>query len=272
MGVIQAEILNKVTAESIKAMKRHGEKISALTAYDFLMAKILDSCGIDIILIGDSAGNVIAGYETTLPVTVEEMLYHTRAVRNGVKRALVVLDMPFLSYQCGTDDAVWNAGLFLKTGAEAVKLEGGRPVADIVQRLVGFGIPVMGHLGLTPQSINAFGSYQVRGKEKNEREMILEDAKILEKAGVFSIVLEKIPAELALEVTKTVSVPTIGIGAGPDCDGQILVTHDMLGINETFSPKFVRRYASIADTMRTAFKNYITDVKNGNFPSSSESY
>jgi 3-methyl-2-oxobutanoate hydroxymethyltransferase len=200
------------------------------------------------------------------------MLYHTRAVKNGVKRALLVLDMPFLSYQCGVDDAVRNAGLFLKVGAEAVKLEGGRPVAEIVRRLVGFGIPVMGHLGLTPQSINAFGSYRVRGKDKTEREIILEDAKILEDAGVFSIVLEKIPADLARDITNAVSVPTIGIGAGASCDGQILVTHDMLGINEGFSPKFVRRYASIAETMRTAFKEYITAVKTSNFPSADESY
>ncbi|KPK90306.1 3-methyl-2-oxobutanoate hydroxymethyltransferase [bacterium SM23_31] len=264
--------IEKVTVEDIKSMKQSGEKIAALTAYDYLMARILDSCKIDLILVGDSAGNVIAGYGTTLPVSVEEMLYHTRAVHNGVKRALLILDMPFLSYQCGTDDAVRNAGLFLKAGAEGVKLEGGRQVAEIVERLVGFGIPVMGHLGLTPQSINVFGNYKVRGKKSDEQKRILEDAKILEQAGVFAMVLEKVPEQLAGEITKSVSVPTIGIGAGRFCDGQILVSHDILGINEDFRPKFLRKYANLAEEMRKAFGSFIKDVKGGNYPSEKESY
>lgn len=264
--------IDKVTVESIKAMKLKGEKIVALTAYDHIMARILDSCGIDLILVGDSAGNVIAGYGTTLPVSVEEMLYHTRAVHNGVKRALLILDMPFLSYQCGVDDAVRNAGLFLKSGAEGVKLEGGRQVAEIVERLVGFGIPVMGHLGLTPQSINVFGNYKVRGKKTDEKKRILEDAKILEQAGAFSIVLEKVPESLSGEITKSLSIPTIGIGAGQFCDGQILVSHDILGLTEDFRPKFLRRYANLADEMRKAFSSFIKDVKEGNYPSGEESY
>jgi len=272
MAYIDENAGKKVTVETIRSMKESGEKIAALTAYDYLLAKILDSSGIDLLLIGDSAGNVVAGYETTLPVSVDEMLYHTRAVTNGVKRALVVLDMPFLSYQCGIDEAVRNAGMFLKEGAEAVKLEGGREIADIIARMVGFGIPVMGHLGLTPQSIRKFGNYKVRGKKSDEQKRILEDAAILEKAGVFAIVLEKVPEELARQITEKVSVPTIGIGAGPFCDGQILVTHDMLGINEGFKPKFLRLYAQLAGNMRDAFTEYIKDVKNSAFPSEDESY
>ncbi|MCP4728168.1 MAG: 3-methyl-2-oxobutanoate hydroxymethyltransferase [bacterium] len=264
--------VKKVTPEMIKAMKSGNEKVACLTAYDYLTAKILDSSGIDLILIGDSAGNVFAGYETTLPVSVEEMLYHTKAVSNGTERALVILDMPFLSYQCGVDDAVRNAGLFLKAGAEGVKLEGGRQIADVIERLVGFGMPVMGHLGLTPQSIRKFGNYGLRGKQENERKIILEDAKILEDAGVFSMVLEKIPEELAQEVTESVSVPTIGIGAGRFCDGQILVTEDMLGMNEEFKPKFLREYASFAADMRNAFNGYIKDVKDQDFPNENEVY
>jgi len=262
----------KVTTETIRMMKEHKEKIAALTAYDYLMARILDSSGIDLILIGDSAGNVIAGYDTTLPVSMDEMLYHTRAVRNGVKRALIILDMPFLTYQCGIDEAVRNAGLFLKEGAEAVKLEGGREVADIIHRLTGFGIPVMGHLGLVPQSIRKLGSYKVRGKKSDERSRILKDAKILEEAGIFSLVLEKVPDDLAHEITESISVPTIGIGAGPHCDGQILVSHDMLGMNEEFKPKFLRIYANLAQKMRDAFVQYIADVKGGSFPADDESY
>ena len=264
--------IKKVTVETIKAMKNSGEKITSLTAYDYIMARILDGCGIDLILVGDSAGNIVAGYETTIPVTIEEMMYHTQAVRRGTEHALLILDMPFLSYQCGVDDAVRNAGLFLKAGAEGVKLEGGRQVADVIARLVGFGIPVMGHLGLTPQSINVFGNYRLRGIEANERTHILEDAKILEEAGTFSIVLEKIPEDLAREITESISIPTIGIGAGRFCDGQILVSHDLLGLNEKFNPKFVRKYAHLAEEMRKAFKDYIQDVKSGDFPSIDESY
>ncbi len=262
----------KVSVETIRQMKMDKQKIAALTGYDYLMAKLLDNSGMDLILIGDSAGNVFAGYDTTLPVTIDEMMYHTRAVRNGVKRALVVLDMPFMSYQCGIDEAVKNAGAFIKAGAEAVKLEGGRPIADVIKRLVDIGIPVMGHLGLTPQSIRQFGNYALRGKQKNERKLILEDAKILEQAGVFSMVLEKIPEDLAKEVSESISVPTIGIGAGKHCDGQILVTHDMLGMNEDFQPKFLRKYANFAFEMKNAFTNYIDDVKKGDFPDDSESY
>ena len=272
MSYIQDKAGKKVTVETIREMKQSGEKIAALTAYDFLMAKILDSAGIDLILIGDSAGNVMAGYETTLPVTVDEMLYHTRCVCNGASRALVILDMPFLSYQCGVDDAVRNAGMFLKEGAEGVKIEGGREVEDVVRKMTGFGIPVLGHLGLTPQSIRQFGSYRVRGKAQKEHDRMLEDAKILEEAGVFAIVLEKIPEELAAEITAAVSVPTIGIGAGPDCDGQILVSHDMLGINEGFKPKFLRLYANLGEQMRGAFEAYIGDVKKSDFPADDESY
>ena len=273
MGLSSSKAENKkITVETIKAMKKSGELIASLTAYDYLMAKILDGCGIDLILIGDSAGNVIAGYDTTLPVTMEEMLYHTRAVSNGVTNALVIIDMPFLSYQCGVNDAVRNAGLFLKSGAEGIKLEGGRQVADIAERMVGFGIPVMGHLGLTPQSINLFGDYKVRGKMNKERKRMLKDAKILEEAGMFSIVLEKIPEALAKEITESISIPTIGIGAGLYCDGQILVTHDMIGLNEDFNPKFVRKYVNVAEEMRKAFNGYIKDVKNSSFPSKDESY
>ncbi len=272
MAYIRDKSEKKVTAETIMSMKKNGEKIAALTAYDYMMAKILDNSGIDLILIGDSAGNVIAGYETTLPVTIDEMLYHTRCVCNGAKTALVILDMPFLSYQCGLNEAVKNAGMFIKEGAEGVKIEGGREVAEIIQRLTGFGIPVMGHLGLTPQSIRKFGTYKVRGKEKEERKRMIEDAKILEEAGAFSMVLEKVPDDLARDISEAVSIPTIGIGAGPFCDGQILVTHDMLGMNEDFKPKFLRHYAQLAKEMRGAFNNYITDVKNNSFPADEESY
>ncbi len=262
----------KNTVETIKAKKGSGDKIASLTAYDYLMAKILDASGIDLILVGDSAGNIVAGYDTTLPVSVEEMIYHTRAVSKGVKNALLITDMPFLSYQCGVNDAVKNAGLFLKAGAEGVKVEGGRQVVDIVEKLVGYGIPVMGHLGLTPQSIHSFGNYGVRGKEKEEQKRIITDAQMLEDAGVFSIVLEKVPEELAQEVTRSVSIPTIGIGAGRHCDGQILVSHDMLGLNNEFTPKFLRKYAHLAESLRDAFDSYIKDVKSGNFPSEDESY
>jgi len=272
MGYINETGQKKVTVETIVHMKEQGAKIAALTAYDYTMARILDGSGIDLILIGDSAGNVMAGYETTLPVSVDEMLYHTRCVGRGVARALLVLDMPFLSYQCGIDDAVRNAGLFLKEGAEAVKLEGGREIADIIARLVGFGIPVMGHLGLTPQSIRKFGSYRVRGKDSKERKRMVEDAKIIADAGAFSIVLEKIPEDLAREITTAVPAPTIGIGAGRFCDGQILVSHDMLGLNEEFRPKFLRVYTDLAGQMRQAFGSYIQDVKSGAFPSEDEKY
>lgn len=263
----------KVTVPDIMRMKAQGEKIVSLTAYDHLMAHLLDNAGIDIILVGDSAGMVVAGYDSTIPVTMDMMIYHVAAVRRGTTRALLVADMPYLSYQTGWENAVKNAGRFLQEGgAEAVKIEGGEEIADTVQKLTGLGIPVMGHLGLTPQSINHFGSYRVVGSEKKERDKIISDARVLQEAGVFSLVLEKIPAQVAAEITGLLKIPTIGIGAGNKCDGQVLVTHDMLGMFEKFQPKFVRRYAELAETMRQAFQHYVKDVKSGQFPSKDESY
>jgi len=254
-------------------MKETGEKIAMLTAYDYLVAKYLDQVGIDIILVGDSLGNVVQGYETTLPVTVDDMIYHAKAVKRIVKNALIVVDMPFMSFQTSIDDAVRNAGRIMKeVGVGAVKLEGGAYIADIVKHLVKIGIPVMGHLGLTPQAINKFGTYEVRAQTKREADELLEDARVLADAGVFAIVLEKIPASLAKRVTESVAVPTIGIGAGPHCDGQVLVVYDMLGLTEEFKPRFVRRYAELAETMRAAFRTYIADVKSKNFPTGKESY
>ncbi len=262
-----------VTTKTVMTMKESGEKITMLTAYDYLVAKYLDQVGIDIILVGDSLGNVVQGYETTLPVTVDDMIYHAKAVKRIVKNALIVVDMPFMSFQTSIDDAVRNAGRIMKeVGVGAVKLEGGAYIAEIVKHLVKIGIPVMGHLGLTPQAINKFGTYEVRAQTKKEADELLHDAKVLADAGVFAIVLEKIPSSLAKRVTDVVSVPTIGIGAGQHCDGQVLVVYDMLGLTEEFKPRFVRRYAELAETMRTAFRKYITDVKSGKFPSSKESY
>jgi 3-methyl-2-oxobutanoate hydroxymethyltransferase len=265
--------LKKVTAPSLIKMKEKGEKIAVLTAYDFLMANMLDDAGIDVILVGDSLGMVVLGFESTIPVTMEMMLHHVSAVKRGVKRALLIADMPFLSYQKNIDTAVENAGRFLQeAGAEAVKLEGGETIAETVARLVNFGIPVMGHIGLTPQSINQFGSYNVIGKQKKIAQQLLKDAQILENAGAFSIVLEKVPMELAKEISENIKIPTIGIGAGKHCDGQVLVSHDMLGIYDKFNPKFVRRYAELAKEMRSAFSGYIKDVKNKKFPEENESY
>lgn len=262
-----------VTTKTVMTMKQSGEKITMLTAYDFLVAKLLDQVGIDIILVGDSLGNVVQGYETTLPVTVDDMIYHAKAVKRAVKNALIVVDMPFMSYQNSVDEAVRNCGRVMKeVGVGAVKLEGGAYIAEIVKHLVKIGIPVMGHLGLTPQAINKFGTYEVRAQEKEEADEIVEDAKVLAEAGVFAIVLEKIPASLAKKVTSTVKVPTIGIGAGPHCDGQVLVVYDMLGLTEEFRPRFVRRYSELAGTIRSAFKAYIDDVKSHQFPSMKESY
>lgn len=262
-----------VTTKTVITMKRNGEKISMLTAYDFLVAKYLDQVGIDIILVGDSLGNVVHGYETTLPVTVDDMIYHAKAVKRAVKNALIVVDMPFMSFQTSIDDAIRNAGRIMKeVGVGAVKLEGGAYIADIVKHLVNIGIPVMGHLGLTPQAINKFGTYEVRATSKDEAVRLIEDAKILTDAGAFSIVLEKIPAVLAKKVTETIPIPTIGIGAGPHCDGQVLVVYDMLGLTEEFKPRFVRRYSEVAETMRVAFRTYIKDVKAGKFPTKKESY
>ena len=254
-------------------MKKTGEKITMLTAYDFLVAKFLDQVSIDIILVGDSLGNVVQGYETTLPVTVDDVIYHAKAVKRAVKNALIVVDMPFMSFQTSVDDAIRNAGRIMKeVGVGAVKLEGGEYIAEIVKHLVKIGIPVMGHLGLTPQAINKFGTYEVRATNRKEADELIHDAKVLADAGVFAIVLEKIPASLAKRVTNTVSVPTIGIGAGPHCDGQVLVVYDMLGMIEDFRPRFVRRYAELAEIMRGAFKKYILDVKTKKFPTDTESY
>jgi 3-methyl-2-oxobutanoate hydroxymethyltransferase len=262
-----------VTTKTVISMKETGEKIAMLTAYDYLVAKYLDQVGIDIILVGDSLGNVVHGYETTLPVTVDDMIYHAKAVKRAVKNALIVVDMPFMSFQASIDDAVRNAGRIMKeVGVGAVKLEGGAYIADIVKHLVKIGIPVMGHLGLTPQAINKFGTYEVRATTKEEADELLNDAKILADSGIFALVLEKIPSALAKKVTDSISIPTIGIGAGPDCDGQVLVVYDMLGLTEEFKPRFVRRYSELAETMRDAFRLYIGDVKSNKFPTNKESY
>ena len=263
----------KVTTQTVVEMKQRGEKISMLTAYDFTMGSIIDQAGIDVILVGDSASNVMAGFETTVPMTLEHMIYHTSCVVRGVNRALVIADLPFMSYQVTAKEALINAGRMMKeAGAHAVKLEGGKPIIKTVRRIVDAGIPVMGHLGLTPQSIYKFGTYKVRAKEEDEANQLLKDAKLLEEAGVFSIVLEKIPATLAKKVTESVSVPTIGIGAGPDCDGQVLVSHDMLGLNKDFSPRFLRRYDDLHKSITAAVSRYIDDVKEGDFPNENERY
>ncbi len=262
-----------VTTRTVMKMKAAGEKIAMLTGYDYLVAKYLDQVGVDIILVGDSLGNVVQGHETTLPVTVDDMIYHAKAVKRAVKNALIVVDMPFMSFQTSIDDAVKNCGRVMKeVGVGAVKLEGGEFIADIVKHLVKIGIPVMGHLGLTPQAINRFGTYEVRAQDRREAAQLIRDAQVLAQAGVFAIVLEKIPADLARKVTAAVPVPTIGIGAGPWCDGQVLVVYDMLGLTEEFKPRFVRRYAELADTLRGAFTQYIADVKAGKFPTGKESY
>ena len=263
----------KVTTQTVVDMKRRGEKISMLTAYDFTMAGIIDSAGVDVILVGDSASNVMAGFDTTVPMTLDHMIYHTSCVVRGVEKALVIADLPFMSYQVTAKEALISAGRMMKeAGAHAIKLEGGKTITATVRRIVDAGIPVMGHLGLTPQSIYKFGTYKVRAKEEKEAEELLRDAKELEQAGVFSIVLEKIPSALAKKVTESVAVPTIGIGAGPHCDGQVLVLHDMLGLNKDFSPRFLRRYADLHTSMTEAVGSYIKDVKNGDFPNEDEQY
>lgn len=262
----------KVSVRTLQKMKKKGEKISALTAYDALFASFLDEF-MDIILVGDSLGMVVAGYETTLPVTVEQILLHTQYVRRGTRHAMLVADMPFLSYQVSPEEALRNAGRLLQEGgAEAVKLEGGKPVAEAVRRCVQAGIPVMGHLGLTPQSIHAFGGWQTRAKSQDEAQRLKEDALTLQDAGIFSLVLEKVPATLAEDVTQSLDIPTIGIGAGPKTDGQILVTQDLLGMYEKMKPKFVRKYAELAIHIREALKQYHNDVKSGAFPSEEESF
>ena len=268
----QNKVTRKTTAD-IKKMKSSGEKITILTAYDYAMSSILDECNIDIILVGDSLGNVVLGYDTTLPVTMEDMLHHTKAVSRGAHNALIVADMPFLSYQVSEHEAINNAGRFLKeANAQAVKLEGGREFAEVVRKMTSSGIPVMAHLGLTPQSIHQIGGYKVQGKNEDAARRIIEDAKILEQAGAFSVVLECVPEGLASEVTKSVSIPTIGIGAGVNCDGQVLVINDLLGMNEKFTPKFVKKYANLNLEIKKAVKNYIGEVKNDNFPDSEHSF
>jgi len=263
----------KVTTRSLLQMKQRGESIAALTAYDFLTAQLLDQAGVDVILVGDSAGMVVQGLDTTVGVTLEQMLYHSQVVSRGVERALVVGDMPFMSYQINADEALRNAGRLVKeAGVEAVKLEGGSKICATVRRIVDVGIPVMGHLGLTPQSIHKFGTYQVRATEPEEADEVRRDAVALAEAGAFAVVIEKVPAQLATEVAKLVDIPVIGIGAGAGCDGQILVTQDMLGLYTRFHPRFVRRYAELGDAMLSAFQSYLRDVKSREFPSEDESY
>ncbi len=263
----------KVTTQSLRRMKERGEPISALTAYDFLMAELLDQAGVDVILVGDSAAMTVQGLDTTVSVTMEQMLYHAEVVARAAERALVVADLPFMSYQVNPDEALHNAGRMIKeTHVEAVKLEGGERMCPAVEHIVEVGIPVMGHLGLTPQSIHKFGTYQVRARDPEEADQIRRDARALQDAGVFAIVLEKIPAKLAAEISKDLDVPTIGIGAGGGCDGQILVTHDMLGLYTRFHPRFVRRYEKLDELMRSAFERYVADVRSRDFPSEDESY
>jgi 3-methyl-2-oxobutanoate hydroxymethyltransferase len=261
-----------ITTETIVLMKRRRAKIACLTAYDYPFARILDQAGIEIVLVGDSAANVVAGEKNTLPISMEEMLYHTRVVARAVRNALVIADMPFLSYQGRIEDAVYNAGRFLKAGACGVKVEGAGIISKTVERLVELGIPVMGHLGLTPQSIHKFGGYGLRGKAPGEAARMIKDARQLEKSGCFSIVLEKIPAVLARKITRAVSVPTIGIGAGAGCDGQILVLHDMLGFKSEIVLKFVKKYANLDAAVRKAVRNYVAEVKSGAFPGREHSF
>ncbi|MCR5819709.1 MAG: 3-methyl-2-oxobutanoate hydroxymethyltransferase [Bacteroidaceae bacterium] len=263
----------KVTTHRVMEMKQAGKKIAMLTAYDYSMAKIVDDSGVDVILIGDSASNMMAGNVTTLPITIDQMIYHARSVVRGVKRALVVCDMPFGTYQVDPEDAVRNAiRIMQESGCDAVKLEGGVEILPAVKRILDAGIPVCGHLGLTPQSINKFGTYVVRAREEAEANKLRADAKALAEAGCFAIVLEKIPAALATEVTQSIDIPVIGIGAGGGCDGQVLVVHDMLGMNQGFSPKFLRRYANLYEVMTDAIGNYVADVKSLDFPNKDEQY
>ena len=265
--------IKRVTTHQLQAMKDRGEKISMLTAYDFSMARILDSAGIDVILVGDSASNVMAGNETTLPITLDHMIYHATSVVKAINRAFVVVDIPFGSYQGNSNEALRSAIRIMKeSGAHGVKVEGGKEIRESVERILSAGVPVMGHLGLTPQSIFKFGTYTVRAKDQKEAEKLVEDAQILEDCGCFAIVLEKIPASLARKVAEQVSIPVIGIGAGPHVDGQVLVIHDMLGITQEFQPRFLRQYADLDKIMTNAFDQYIKDVKSGDFPNEQESY
>ena len=273
MSVHQSSSVKRITTHILSEMKSRGEKISMLTAYDYSMASIIDSGGVDIILVGDSASNVMAGHETTLPITLDQMIYHATSVVRGVKRALVVVDIPFGSYQGNSSEALRSAIRIMKeSGAHAIKVEGGAEISESVMRILSAGVPVMGHLGLTPQSIYKFGTYTVRAKEEAEANKLIEDAKILEECGCFGLVLEKIPAKLAKKVAESISIPVIGIGAGPDVDGQVLVIHDMLGITQEFQPRFLRQYADLRTIMLDAVGSYIKDVKARNFPNKDESY
>lgn len=265
--------LKKVTTHSLREMKERGEKIAMLTAYDFSMARILDDAGIDVLLVGDSASNVMAGHETTLPITLDQMIYHAASVVRAVKRSLITVDLPFGSYQGNSKEALASTIRIMKeSGAHAVKLEGGAEVIESIERILTAGVPVMGHLGLTPQSIYKFGTYTVRAKEEAEAERLKHDAKLLEEAGCFALVLEKIPSKLAAEVAASLSIPVIGIGAGAGVDGQVLVMHDMLGITNDFSPRFLRRYLNLYDSIKGAVGNYIADVKGRDFPNQKEQY
>lgn len=265
--------VNKVTTHVLQEMKLKNEKIAMLTAYDFSMARLLDKAGIDVILVGDSASNVMAGHTSTLPITLNEMIYHASSVVRGVKRALVITDMPFGTYQGNSKEALSSAIRIMKeSGADAVKMEGGREILESVDRILSAGIPVMGHLGLTPQSIHKFGTYVVRATEENEARKLAEDALLLEKAGCFGLVLEKIPAKLAAEVSSSIRIPVIGIGAGPEVDGQVLVLHDMLGITQEFSPRFLRRYHNLSEEIQGSVRSYIRDVKTVDFPNEREQY
>lgn len=272
MSVHTADI-KRITTHTIQEMKNRGEKITCLTAYDYSMAGIVDASGVELILVGDSASNVMAGHETTLPITIDQMIYHASSVVRAVKRALVVVDLPFGSYQGNSREALNSAIRIMKeSGAHAVKLEGGLEIKDSITRILSAGVPVMGHLGLTPQSIYKFGTYTVRAKQEAEAQKLLEDARMLEEVGCFSLVLEKIPAALTKQVSESVQIPTIGIGAGPHADGQVLVIHDLLGINKAFKPRFLRRYADLNGIMTDAITNYIQDVKGKSFPNDQESY
>lgn len=265
--------VKKITTNTLQKMKQNGEKISMLTAYDFSFAKLFDAAGIDVILVGDSASNVMAGHETTLPITLDQIIYHASSVIRGVSRSLVVVDLPFGSYQSNSKEALASAIRIMKeTGAHAVKVEGGEEILESVKRILAAGIPVIGHLGLTPQSIYKFGTYTVRAKEEAEAEKLKADAKLLEEAGCFAIVLEKIPAMLAKEVSESLHIPTIGIGAGKHCDGQVLVMHDMLGINTEFKPRFLRQYLNLAEQINGAVQQYISDIKSQDFPNENEQY
>jgi 3-methyl-2-oxobutanoate hydroxymethyltransferase len=265
--------INKVTTAAVLKMKREGEKISMLTAYDYSIATLVDEAGVDMILVGDSLGMVVLGYDSTLPVTMEDMLHHTKAVSRAVKRAMVIGDMPFMSYQVSAEEAMKNAGRFMKeAGAHGVKLEGGQEVAEAVRRITASGIPLVGHLGLTPQSVHQLGGYKVQGKDEKAAIRMMNDAKALEEAGAFCLVLECVPAKLAGEISRALTIPTIGIGAGVECDGQVLVVNDMLGMFEKFTPKFVKKYAELSKQIQTAVGQYVDEVKGGTFPGKEHSF